>query len=78
VIGTIYITTSIICQTIVLNSLPVSITNNLKPEVIDLLDWSSKNLPESNHPDLCADFVEEFRKRFDAAKEAGNQVVDTI
>jgi hypothetical protein len=78
VIGTIYVVGAIICSTIVRYSIPVSITNHIKPEVIDLLEWSHRNIPESDHPDLCAEFVKEFRKRFTAAQVAGNEEVNTV
>jgi hypothetical protein len=77
VIGTIYVVGSIIVNTVVSYSLPLQVSNNLKPEVLELLVWADKNLPMSKHPDLCADFVEEFRKKFDEAKEAGKPT-DTV
>jgi len=70
VLGTMYILASIIVQSVQYHSQPIQVTSTFKPEVVDLLEWSHKNLPQSNHPDLCAVFVEEFRKRFDAAQAA--------
>jgi hypothetical protein len=72
VIGTIYIVGAVINQTIIRHSIPYAVTHTIKPEIIDLYEWSDKHIPESNHPDLCSDFVKEFRKRFDVAKEAVN------
>jgi hypothetical protein len=73
VLGTIYITTAIIVSAIEAYSLPLQITNNIKPEVIDLLEWSNNNIPNSDHPDLCAEFVKEFRKRYNTAIQTDNQ-----